>query len=269
MQSGRVQLNWRSAKPIIGMVHLRPLPGAPGYAGSVTTIVEDGVAQARALEDGGVDAIMVENYGDVPFLAENLPPVTISALTLAVAEIERVTSLPIGVNALRNDAAAALSIAATTGAQLIRVNVHTGAMLTDQGWITGRAAETLRLRAALQSQIAIAADVLVKHAVAPAGLTIEDAARDTWDRGLADVLIVSGIATGSATDLEDVRRVKKVLPHAPVWIGSGVTVDNVSQLLSIADGAIIGSAFEKNGKAGAPVVVEQVRRLIDVARKTH
>jgi membrane complex biogenesis BtpA family protein len=180
MQSGRVQLQWRSAKPIIGMVHLPPLPGSPRYEGSVAAVIEHATAQARALQDGGVDAIMVENFGDAPFFAESLPPLTISALTLAVAEISRATSLPLGVNALRNDAAAALSIAACTGAQLIRVNVHTGAMLTDQGWINGRAAETLRLRAQLQARVAIAADVMVKHAVSPAGLSIEAAARDTW-----------------------------------------------------------------------------------------
>jgi uncharacterized protein len=232
-------------------------------------VIEHAAAQARALQEGGVDAIIVENFGDAPFFPETLPPITISALTLAVAEINRVTALPVGVNALRNDAAAALSIAACTGAQLIRVNVHTGAMLTDQGWITGRAADTLRLRAQLHARIAIAADVMVKHAVAPAGLSIEDAARDTWERGLADVLIVSGAATGSATSINDVRRVKEALPDAPVWVGSGVTEKNVDEMLSVADGAIVGTAFEADGRAGNTVVVEQVRRLIDVARKTR
>lgn len=251
------------------MVHLRPLPGSPRYQGPVTAIIEHAAAQARALQDGGVDALMIENFGDAPFFAESLPPVTISALTLALAEINRVTALPLGVNALRNDAAAALSIAMCTGAQLIRVNVHTGAMLTDQGWIGGRAADTLRLRAQLQAPIAIAADVMVKHAVAPAGLTIEDAARDTWERGLADVLIVSGSATGSTTDINDVRRVKETVPDAPVWVGSGVTHENVREVLSIADGAIIGSAFEVAGRAGNDVAVEQVRRLVDIARQTQ
>jgi uncharacterized protein len=251
------------------MVHLRPLPGSPRYQGPVTAIVEHAAAQARALQDGGVDALMVENFGDTPFFGESLPPVTISALTLAVAEIHRVTSLPVGVNALRNDAAAALSIAVCTGAQLIRVNVHTGAMLTDQGWINGRAAETLRLRGQLQAPIAIAADVMVKHAVAAPGLRIEDAARDTWERGLADVLIVSGSATGSATDISDVRRVKETVPDAPVWVGSGVTHENVRDVFSIADGAIIGSAFEVDGRAGNDVAVDQVRRLVDRARQTH
>jgi membrane complex biogenesis BtpA family protein len=269
MQSGRIAVQWRSKKPIIGMVHLLPLPGAPGFAGSLEQVLERATIDARALTDGGVDGIMVENYGDVPFFTDALPAATISALTLAVAEVRSVSPLPTGVNALRNDAASALSIAACTGAQLIRVNVHTGALLTDQGWIAGKAAETVRLRHSLNAAVAIFADVLVKHAVAPAGLSIEDAARDTWERGRADALIVSGTATGAATNIDDARRVKAALPDAPLWIGSGVTPENVYELLSVADGAIVGSAFETGGQAGAKVEVDQVRRLVDVARQKH
>jgi membrane complex biogenesis BtpA family protein len=139
-------------------------------------------------------------------------------------------------------------------------------MLTDQGWITGRAYETLRMRAALNAPVAVFADVLVKHATAPAGLAIEDAARDAFERGGADALIVSGSATGAATDIQDAWRVREVLPDAPLWIGSGVTTQNVAALLDVADGVIVGTAFEKGGRAGAPVVVEQVRALVDVVR---
>lgn len=262
-------MQWQSKKPIAGMVHLLPLPGAPGYAGSVEQVLERAASDARALTQGGVDGIIVENYGDIPFFADGLPPATLSALTLAVAEVRRITSLPIGVNALRNDAASALSIAACTGAHFIRVNVHTGALLTDQGWIAGKAAETLRLRRLLDVPVAIFADVLVKHAVAPTGLSLEDAARDTWERGSADALIVSGVATGATTNIDDVRRVKAVVPNAPAWIGSGITPNNVCEMLRIADGAIVGSAFEAGGNAGSPVVLDQVRRLVDVARRQH
>lgn len=248
------------------MVHLLPLPGSPRFGGSLQQVVDRAASDAQLLAAGGVDAVMVENYGDLPFYADSLPPHSISALTIPAAEVRRAVSIPVGVNALRNDAAAALGIAACIGAELIRVNVHAGAMMTDQGWITGRAAETLRLREMLRAPVAIFADALVKHAVPPAGLTLEDAARDTWDRGLADAVIVSGAATGSRTDIDDLRRVKRVLPQAPVWIGSGVTHENVRELLEVADGAIVGSAFEVDGRAGAPVVLEQVRRLVDVVR---
>ena len=269
MQSGRIRLAWRASKPIIGMVHLLPLPGSPGFRGSMDQVLERAIDDARALAEGGVDGIMVENYGDAPFFAEVVPPVTVSALTRAVVEVRRSTELPVGVNVLRNDAAAALSIAASTGAQLVRVNVHSGAMITDQGWITGKAADTLRLRRTLDAPVAIFADVLVKHAVPPAGLSVEAAARDTWERGAADALIVSGMATGAPTDVTEVRRIRAAVPDAPVWVGSGVTPDNVVDLLESADGLIVGSAFEAGGRAGAPVEMQRVRQLIGIAGKAH
>ena len=251
------------------MVHLLPLPGAPRYAGSMQEVLDRAARDARALADGGVDGIIIENYGDTPFFPDVVPPVTVAALTRAVEQVQRAVRLPIGVNVLRNDAASALSVAAVTGAQFIRVNVHTGALLTDQGWLAGRAFETLRLRQTLDAPVAIYADVLVKHAVPPAGLTIEDAARDAFLRGGADALIVSGTATGAPADIEDVRRVRHALPDAPIWIGSGVTVASVAALLEVADGVIVGSAFQRDGRAGAPVVTDQVRRLVDEARRKH
>jgi membrane complex biogenesis BtpA family protein len=260
---------WRSAKRIVGMVHLLPLPGSPRYRGSMQEIIGRATRDAETLVAGGVDGIVVENYGDIPFYPGPVPAHTVSALTVAVAEVARVASVPIGVNVLRNDAAAALGIAAATGAAFIRVNVHSGAMLTDQGWIEGKAHETLRTRQVLEADVAIYADVFVKHAVPPAGLTLEDAARDAFERGCADALIVSGAATGAATDPSDVRRVKNVAPHVPVWIGSGVTADTIVQLLDAADGVIVGSAFEEDGRAGEPVVLERVRRIVDVAKSRH
>lgn len=268
MQSSR-QPDWPARKNIVGMVHLLPLPGAPRYGGSMQQVLDRATRDARALADGGVDGIIVENYGDAPFFPDVVPPVTVAALTRAIEEVQRAVRLPIGVNVLRNDAASALSVAVVTGAQFIRVNVHTGALLTDQGWIAGRAFETLRLRETLGTPVAIYADVLVKHAVRPAGLTIEDAARDAFLRGGADALIVSGTATGAPADIEDVRRVRHALPDAPIWIGSGVTVASVAALLEVADGVIVGSAFQRDGRAGAEVVTDQVRRLVDVARRKH
>jgi membrane complex biogenesis BtpA family protein len=268
MQSSR-QPDWPARKNIVGMVHLLPLPGAPRYGGSMQQVLDRAARDARALADGGVDGIIVENYGDAPFFPDVVPPVTVAALTRAIEEVQRAVRLAIGVNVLRNDAASALSVAVVTGAQFIRVNVHTGALLTDQGWIAGRAFETLRLRETLGTPVAIYADVLVKHAVPPAGLTIEDAARDAFLRGGADALIVSGTATGAPADIEDVRRVRHALPDAPIWIGSGVTVASVAALLEVADGVIVGSAFQRDSRAGAEVVTDQVRRLVDVARPKH
>ena len=124
------------------MVHLLPLPGAPDWDGSMERVLAAAVQDATALAEGGVDGIMVENYGDAPFLPGPVPAHTIAALTNAVLEVRRAVRLPVGVNVLRNDAAAAIGICAATGASFVRINVHTGAMLTDQGWIEGAAHET-------------------------------------------------------------------------------------------------------------------------------
>ena len=245
------------------MVHLHPLPGSPHWGGSLQQVIDVAVADARALEQGGVTGIMVENYGDTPFYPGAVPATTVAAMTAALVEIRRAVQVPIGVNVLRNDVASALGISAATGASFVRVNVHTGAMLTDQGWISGVAHETLRLRTQLGVQVGIFADVFVKHATPPAGLTIEDAARDTWERGHADALIVTGSGTGHATNPEDVRRVKTAVPDAPVLIGSGLTIENAASVLEFADGAIVGTALKHNGV----VSIEKVRKLVDVVAR--
>lgn len=249
------------------MVHLGPLPGAPRWGGSFSPIIERALADAEALASGGVDGVIVENYGDAPFHPDTLPPETIAALAVCVAEVARTTDLPVGVNALRNDARGALAVAVAAGARFIRINVHTGAQLADQGWLTGRAHETLRERARLRADVAILADVFVKHAAPPAGMSIEQAARDAWHRGLADGLIVSGEGTGLETDLARVRAVKAAVPEAPVWIGSGITTVNARASLEVADGAIVGSALQEGGVAGGAVDPARVRALVEAARR--
>ena len=246
------------------MIHLPPLPGAPGWGGRMETVLERARRDARTLHEGGVDAVLVENYGDAPF-QEVVGPETVAALTAAVTAVREVTDLPVGVNALRNDAASALAVAVATGARFIRVNVHAGGMFTDQGWIEGRGAETIRLRERLRTDVAILADVMVKHASPPPGLTLEDAARDAAQRGKADAVIVSGRATGAATAPGDVRAVAEAV-DVPVLVGSGVTADTVVGLLDSAAGVIVGSALMEDGRAGGPVDPGRVRRLVDAAR---
>jgi membrane complex biogenesis BtpA family protein len=247
------------------MVHLLPLPGAPRWSADLDAVLHRAAADARTLCDGGVDALLVENFGDVPFTGGQVEPVTVAAMTRAVATVRAAVDRPVGVNVLRNDAAAALAVAAATGASFIRVNVHTGGMFTDQGWIEGRAAETLRLRARIAPDVAILADVQVKHAAPPAGVRLRDAARDTWERGLADALIVSGAATGGATDLERVREVRGAVPEAVVLVGSGVTAETAAATLAHAHGVIVGSALQERGLAGRAVELERVRRLVSAA----
>src|SRR5262245_1396131 len=154
----------RNGPRLIGMVHLPPLPGAPGPRLSMEAIVAQAVDEAKLLIDCGFDAVMVENYGDLPFYPDHVPPETIAAMAIVVSQVVQVVKCAVGVNVLRNDARAALAIAASAGAAFIRINVHSGVVATDQGLLVGQAAETLRERERLGADVGIFADVHVKHA---------------------------------------------------------------------------------------------------------
>ncbi|MCG6957775.1 MAG: BtpA/SgcQ family protein [Gemmatimonadetes bacterium] len=256
---------WPRGRPLIGMVHLLALPGSPGWGGSMNAVLTRALDDVRALTEGGMDGVLVENYLDVPFFPGAVQPETVAALTRVVGAVVARSEVPVGVNVLRNDARSALGIAVACDASFIRVNVHTGIMWTDQGQIEGRAADTLRLRRALASDVAIFADVHVKHATPPPGQRLEAAAADTWYRGLADVLVVSGSATGDATATEDVRRARAGAPEAPVLVGSGVNPQSVATILDVADGAIVGTSLTRAGRAGTGIDMDRVRALVRAA----
>jgi membrane complex biogenesis BtpA family protein len=248
-------------KLLIGVVHLAPLPGSPRFKEKLADIVRKAVADARAYESGGADAVIIENFGDVPFTKSAVAPETIASMAVAGRAVRDAIQLPIGFNVLRNDAHAALALVAACDGSFIRVNVHTGAMLTDQGLIEGDAYQTLRLKKHLCPTAQIFADVHVKHAVPLGDWTIEDSAHDTVERGLADALVISGTGTGMATDVEDVRRVRKACPRAKILIGSGITVENLKTLLPLIDGAIVGSSLKRHGRLENPVDAKRVAAL--------
>jgi len=246
----------------VGVVHLLPLPGAPTPGPGLEGVLERAAADARALAAGGCDAVIVENLGDAPFSAGAVDPFIVAAMTRAVAAVQRAApGLGIGVNVLRNDAAAAVGIAAASGAGFVRINVHTGAMVTDQGLIEGRARDTLLLRRRLGADVAIVADVLVKHAVALGAWTLEDAARDAAHRGRADALVVSGSGTGRPTSPDDVDRVRAVAP-VPVWVGSGLDPAGLSRFGPL-DGAIVGTALHEDDDVTAPIEPGRVTAMRD------
>jgi membrane complex biogenesis BtpA family protein len=251
---------------LIGMVHLGPLPGSPRFAGDLEAVAKAAVADARTLAAAGFDAVMVENLGDAPFYPDDVPKVTVAAMARIAADVSREASLPIGINVLRNDAAAALAVAAASGASFIRVNVLSGVMHTDQGTITGRAAEIARLRAAFAPQVRVLADVFVKHAVPPPGLTIEQAAGDLWERAGADGIVVSGAATGRPLDPDRLAAVHAAVPDAPLYAGSGVTVSTVAGLLETCAGVIVGTSIKAGGVTTAPVDAARAAALVEAAR---
>ena len=247
------------------MVHLEPLPGAPGFGGSMSVVLERALTDARALVEAGYDGIMVENFGDAPFFADDVPKVSIAAMALAIAEVSS-AGLPTGVNVLRNDGLGALAIAAATGASFIRVNVLSGMMYTDQGPIIGQAARIARTRRELSPSTAIIADVFVKHATPPAGLSLVDATHDLVERAGADAVVVSGAGTGPPTDLDDLRSVAEH-SHLPVYVGSGATAETIAEILTVGDGAIVGSATKIDGIATNPVDPERAAAIVHAASR--
>ncbi len=248
---------------VIGMVHLRALPGSPRFGGSLKEILDAARYDTAALAAGGVDAIMVENFFDAPFFPGAVGPQTVAALTAAAIAVRDEAPLPIGINVLRNDGRAALAIAAATGAAFIRVNVLCGARLADQGILHGMAHDLMRDRVLLSAQaIKVMADVDVKHSVPLAARSLEDEVEDTFERGMADAIIVSGTATGKATNPDKVRDARRWARSRPVLVGSGVTADSVRDYAGLADGLIVGSWLKRDGVAANPVDVRRVKELM-------
>ncbi len=196
---------FKTPNPIIGVVHLLPLPSSPRWGGSLKAVIDRAEQEVTALASGGVDGVIVENFFDAPFRKNQVDPVVVSAMTLIVQRLMNLVTLPVGINVLRNDAQSALAIATCVQAQFIRVNVLTGVMATDQGLIEGQAHQLLRYRRELDSEVKILADVLVKHGRPLGSPNLTIAVQETLERGLADGVILSGWATGSPPLLEDPR----------------------------------------------------------------
>lgn len=253
-------------KALIGMVHLAALPGAARWSGDLPKVIDRAARESLVLEQAGFDMVIVENFGDTPFRATTVEPQTVAAMTLCVEAVVGACGLPVGVNVLRNDPFAALAIASVGGARAIRVNVHMGVYATDQGFIEGRTAETLVYRQRLGADLEIWADVHVKHARPLHQPDIALAAEELIDRGQADAVIVSGSTTGRPADMEDLTRVKAAVNKNRVWVGSGVTADNVKQYLKRCDGVIVGSDLKLDGKAGNTLCPDRVNSFMEASR---
>ncbi|UPV76072.1 BtpA/SgcQ family protein [Halorussus limi] len=261
-------------KPLVGMVHLPALPGAPKFSGDFDRVRETALRDARRLEAGGVDALMLENFGDAPFYPEDVPKHVVASMTRVAAEIRDEVDLPMGINVLRNDAEAALSVAAAVGAAFVRVNVHVGARVTDQGVIEGRAHETVRLRERLDSDAAVLADLDVKHSAALAERPVDaEAVAEPVERGLAEGIVVSGAGTGHEVGGDHLRAVASARDEAgldaPVFVGSGVTAENAAEILEVADGAIVGTALKEGGETTNPVSVERVEAVVEAVERVR
>ena len=258
------------------MVHLRPLPGAPGWvaparrgnhpAGWLSAAVDD----ARVLVAAGFDAVLVENFGDAPFHKEHVPAETTAALAVACASVRAAVpqGVCVGVNVLRNDAAAALAICAAADLDFLRVNVLAGAAVTDQGLIEGHAADVLRLRARLAPRVKILADLHVKHARPLVERPWAEEARELVERAGADAVIVSGAATGADVDPEELAATRAAIGDHVLLVGSGATARSIRGLLAHADGAIVGTSIKRAARTTAAVDARRAAAFLHAARGT-
>jgi membrane complex biogenesis BtpA family protein len=246
---------------LVGVVHLPALPGSPradlrGSASACVARIVTGVRRdVDALVSAGFDAVVVENFGDAPFEPGAVGPVTVASMTACVgAAVESAGKMAVGVNILRNDVRSALGVAAATGARFVRVNVHVGAVIADQGLIQGRAHETMRDRAAWGcSGVAVWSDVDVKHAAPLAPRPVGEVTKDAVLRGLADAVLVTGQATGAAVDAAALKAVRAAT-DVPVLVASGAIPEDLPRLAELgADGVIVGSWLRRDGRAGGPI----------------
>lgn len=248
------------------MLHVPALPGSPRNGLQLDAILDWVLQDARALSAGGVDALILENFGDVPFYPDRVPAHTVAFLTVIAREVRRTVNVPLGINVLRNDGESAIAVAAAVGAEFVRVNVFTGARLTDQGLIQGAAHQLLRYRHALGAAVTILADVNVKHSAPLAPRDLTEEVEETIGRGCADGIIVTGAATGKQTPFADLRTAVAAAHGTPVLAGSGVDAHTIAATLAVADGAIVGTACKLGGVTTNPVDPDAVQRIVAAAR---
>jgi membrane complex biogenesis BtpA family protein len=253
-------------KPIIAMAHLLPLPGSPLYdrKGGIDRIVDQVSRDLAALQDGGVDAVMFGNEGDRPYLT-GATPESLAAMTAAIARVRNSVSVPFGVNYLW-DPVACVALAHATGARFVR-EVFTGVYDSDMGLWVPDAAAALRLRANLGDSTLLFYNINAEFASPVGSRTHAQRAESAVFASLADAICVSGPMTGQAVEASTLQEVKSAVEDVPVIANTGVSVDNVEGILTIADAVIIGTSLKFEGNTWNPVDPDRVRRFMDTVVK--
>lgn len=255
-----------SRAALVGMLHLRPLPGAPRFepARGMAEVVDTALHEARLLEGAGFDGVIVENAWDIPFVPpDKVGFETVAALAVVVNELRRHVSLPIGVNCLANAVEASLAVAQAAGAQFVRANQWVNAYVANEGVIEGQAGALTRYRKSIGAEgVTVWADVLVKlgsHSIT-SDRSLEEQARDA-EFFAADALIVTGSRLADPPSLEDLLAVRTATT-LPVVVGSGVTADNVGDMSGFADAFIVGSALKEGGMWSGTMSASAVEAVV-------
>jgi membrane complex biogenesis BtpA family protein len=248
-------------KPIIGMLHLPPLPGSSVYDGKgLNPVIERALADAESLVAGGVDGLEVENFSDPTYYPMEVGPELVAAMAVVSDHVMRHVSLPVGICIL-SDPKASLSVAHAVGAQFVRATFFTEASVDVSGLVLPKPHELLRFRKFLDPSIKIFADVHIKHSAPLVNRPLGDSALDA-KYFLADAVIISGTHTGKETKLDDIQEAKKAVEDFPVLVGSGFKKDSAEAIFKYADGAIVGTSLKQNGISSNPVDRQRVADLM-------
>lgn len=257
-------------KALIGMIHCPPFPGSPRYRGETMDVIYDAcMRDAERLIEGGLHGLIVENHGDVPFSKpDDIGPETPAFLSVVTDRIKRAFDVPMGINVLANAPLPALAAAVAGGAEFIRVNQWANAYVANEGFMEGRAAEAMRYRSALRAErVRVFTDAHVKHG---SHAIVADRSIPELTRDLAffdsDGIIATGQRTGNSATIEEIDEIGNAT-HLPLLVGSGVTEDNIVQILARTNGVIVASSLKEGGVWWNPVDPARVKSFVAAAQE--
>ena len=258
-----IESTFGKSKAVIGMIHVGALPGTPRHDESIDTIAERAVSEAKIYADAGLDGVMIENMHDVPYLKGAVGPEIVAAMSVVGERVRQAIGLPLGVQVLAAANREALAVAHAIDAQYVRVENFVYAHVADEGLMpTAEAGPLLRYRRQIGAdRVRIIADVKKKHSshAVTADVSLGEAAETAAFFG-ADGVVVTGAATGEPTSPDDLAAVRATV-EVPVFVGSGVTAENLPQLWPQADAFIVGSYLKRGGGWSEPIDAERVSAL--------
>jgi len=254
-------------KPVIGMCHMQAMPGDPKFdaAKGLDWVFEKARADMLGLQEGGIDAIMFSNEFSLPYLTK-VESVTVASMAALIGELKREISVPFGVNVLW-DPSASIDLAMATGAQFVR-EIFTGVYASDFGLWNTNVGEVIRHQHHISAEhVRLLFNIVPEAAVYLADRQIADIARSTVFNNQPDALCVSGLTAGTETSTQTLKRVKDAVPETPVFANTGVRIENVTDQLAIADGAVVGTTFKHDGNTWNAVDPKRVKALMQKVRE--
>jgi membrane complex biogenesis BtpA family protein len=259
---------FKKSKPIIGMIHVQALPGTPNHSLKIQEIIDLALEEARLYKKAGIDAIMIENMHDIPYLKVTIGHEISSIMSLIAYLIKKETNLPVGIQILAGANKAALAAAKASNIDFIRAEGFVFAHTADEGIIEAQAGDLLRYRKQIDAQhIAVFTDIKKKHS--SHAITDDISLLDTAKAAqffLSDGVIVTGNHTGSSASIEELQELKSTLDF-PVFVGSGITKENVTSYLPICDAMIVGSYFKENGFWKNDLKYDRIASFMDVVNQ--